>query len=105
MWRCGISAACYIAVHNKETLKTECKGKDTDMTTANAAHNATRVLAAGAEQRIDTVSARLIQTLERYQAYRATFADLRALTDRQLSDVGMTRSTLREAARRAVYGR
>ena len=53
----------------------------------------------------DTVSARLSQAWEKFRAYRATLADLRALTDRQLGDVGLTRATLREAARRAVYGR
>ena len=75
------------------------------MTTANAAQTAPRVLAAGAEQRIDTVSARLSQAWERFQAYRATLAGLRELTDRQLGDVGLTRATLKETARRAVYGR
>jgi uncharacterized protein YjiS (DUF1127 family) len=89
-----------------ETLKTESKGKDTDMTTANAATNARQVLAAGAEHgNNNTVSARLSQAWEKFRAYRATLADLRALTDRQLGDVGLTRATLREAAHRAVYGR
>ena len=75
------------------------------MTTANAAHNASQVLAAGAEQMTDTVSARLSQAWARYHAYRATLADLRSLTDRQLGDVGLTRGMLKETARRAVYGR
>ena len=75
------------------------------MTTANAAATARDVLAAGAEQRIDTVSARLSQAWGKFQAYRATLADLRSLTDRQLGDVGLTRATLKETARRAVYGR
>ena len=84
----GLGGVVYIAVHNKETLKTERRRKDTDMTTANAAQTAPRVLAAGAEQRNDTVAARPSQAWERFQAYRATLADLRALTDRQLGDVG-----------------
>ena len=75
------------------------------MTTANAASTAAGVLAAGAEQRIETASARLRQAWERFRAYRATLAELRALTDRQLGDVGLTRATLEETARRAVYGR
>ena len=75
------------------------------MTTANAAGTALPVLAAGAEQGNDTVAARLSQAWERFRAYRATLADLRALTDRQLGDVGLTRATLKETARRAVYGR
>lgn len=74
------------------------------MTTANAAATARNVLAAGAEQKIVTVSARVSQAWERFQAYRATLADVRSLTDRQLDDVGLTRATLKETARRAVYG-
>jgi uncharacterized protein YjiS (DUF1127 family) len=88
-----------------ETLKTESKGKDTDMTTVSAATTARQVLAAGAEHGTNTVSARLSQAWEKFRAYRATLADLRALTDRQLGDVGLTRGTLREAAHRAAYGR
>ena len=40
----------------------------------------------------------------RHRAYRATLAELGQLTDRQLSDTGMSRGALRTAARRAVYG-
>jgi uncharacterized protein YjiS (DUF1127 family) len=75
-----------------------------DMTTANAAGTALPVLAAGAEER-STVAARLGQAWRRFRAYRATRVDLKALTDRQLADVGLTRATVEEAARRAVYGR
>jgi uncharacterized protein YjiS (DUF1127 family) len=75
------------------------------MRTANAASSAPRVLAAGTEQRIENASARLRQAWERFQAYRTTIAELRALTDRQLGDVGLTRATLKETARRAVYAR
>ena len=35
----------------------------------------------------------LSQAWERFRAYRATLADLRSLTDRQLADVGLTRAT------------
>ena len=75
------------------------------MTTANAAGTALPVLAAGAEQRNDTVAARARQAWKRFRAYRATRVDLQALTDRQLADVGLTRATVEETARRAVYGR
>ena len=74
------------------------------MTTASVARIAPAVLAAGTERTVATVSERLIQVGERFLAYRETLADLRALTGRQLSDVGMTRATLKETARRAVYG-
>lgn len=72
------------------------------MTTANAA-TAPKFLAAGTEQ-MNTVSAKLGQAWEMFQSYRATLADLRGLTDRQLSDVGLSRGQLKETARRAVYG-
>ena len=74
------------------------------MTTANAAGTALSVLAAGAEQRNDTAAARVSRVWERFRTYRATLADLRSLTDRQLADVGLTRGKIKETARRAVYG-
>lgn len=39
-----------------------------------------------------------------FRAYRATRAELKALTDRQLSDLGIGRSGIGAIARRAVYG-
>ena len=75
------------------------------MTTAQLAGTALPVRAAGAEQRNDTVAARLSQAWKRFKAYRATRVDLQSLTDRQLADVGLTRATVDETARRAVYGR
>jgi len=75
------------------------------MTTAPAARFAPDVLAAGTERSTSTASERTVQAWERFLAYRETLADLRALTDRQLGDVGLTRATLKETARRAVCGR
>lgn len=43
-------------------------------------------------------------TWERYKAYRATFAELNALTDRQLTDLGIGRTSIKGVARRAAYG-
>ena len=74
------------------------------MTTANAAGSALSVLAAGAEHRNDIAAARVGLAWERFRTYRATLADLRSLTDRQLADVGLTRGKVKETARRAVYG-
>ena len=39
-----------------------------------------------------------------YRNFRRTLADLRALTDRHLADIGMERVDLKAIARRAVYG-
>ncbi len=40
----------------------------------------------------------------KYRAYRATLAQLSDLTDRELSDTGMSRNTIKTTAHRAVYG-
>lgn len=39
-----------------------------------------------------------------YQAYRATVQELKALTDRELADIGTTRSDAPRLAREAIYG-
>ena len=89
-------------MHIRETLNTDAT-KGQDMTTADAARTALPVLAAG-ERRTDTTAARLAQAWKRFRSYRVTLADLRALTDRQLADVGLTRGMVKETAHRAVYG-
>jgi uncharacterized protein YjiS (DUF1127 family) len=61
-------------------------------------------LAAGSERNLGTRGRSLRDAWSDYAAYRATLAELRDLTDRQLADVGATRATLRTFARRAVYG-
>ena len=57
-----------------------------------------------AEQMIGITAQGIRGTWERYKAYRATCAELNALTDRQLSDLGMGRKSIRAVAHRAVYG-
>lgn len=57
-----------------------------------------------AEQMIGITAQGIRGTWERYKAYRATCAELNALTDRQLSDLGMDRKAVRAVAHRAVYG-
>lgn len=39
-----------------------------------------------------------------FTTYRRTLAELRALTDKQLGDLGLSRDTLRTTAHTAVYG-
>ncbi len=74
------------------------------MTTATAARSALPVLAAG-ERRVGTAATRLGEARQKFRSYRATLRDLRALTDRQLADVGLTRDMVKETAHRTVYGR
>lgn len=40
-----------------------------------------------------------------YKTYRRTLAELRALTDRSLADLGMDRTALNTIAHQAVYGK
>jgi uncharacterized protein YjiS (DUF1127 family) len=96
--------AFIFALHNKETLKTERNGKETDMTTATTAQSHAGSLLAGAEQTAGTVAERLRASWQSFRAYRATLAELNGLTDRQLADAGIDRTALRETARGAAYG-
>jgi len=87
-----------------ETLNIERRRKDTDMTTAIAAKSDAGSLVAGVEHSAGSLAERVRQALRNYWAYRATLAELRTLTDRQLSDVGMTRAALPGTARGSIYG-
>lgn len=46
----------------------------------------------------------LVQRLADYRAYRSTLAELRALDDRSLADLGIHRSEIHRVAREAIYG-
>ena len=46
--------------------------------------------------------ARTLEDLRRARLERQTYAELSELSDRELDDLGLTRATLREAARRAA---
>ena len=45
------------------------------------------------------------ERLARYRHYRTTLDELSMLTDRDLADIGMERSSIRDIAREHVYGR
>jgi uncharacterized protein YjiS (DUF1127 family) len=62
------------------------------------------ILVSGAERSTGTWTARLGAAWENFRMYRATLAELRDLTDRQLSDLGMHRGELKRIAHEAVYG-
>ena len=57
-----------------------------------------------AEQMVGITTQGLRGAWERFKAYHATCAELNALTDRQLDDLGLGRKSIRSVARRAVYG-
>lgn len=48
--------------------------------------------------------ARLRQALRDYRAYRRTFDELNALSDRELADLNLSRLNIRDVARDCVYG-
>ncbi|MFD2175062.1 DUF1127 domain-containing protein [Rhodobacter lacus] len=51
------------------------------------------------------IVATLREGLARRKVYRQTLAELRSLSDRELSDLGMHRSMLTRIALEAAYGR
>jgi uncharacterized protein YjiS (DUF1127 family) len=79
--------------------------RNTEMTTASAAKSDAGFLVAEVERSAGSLLENARHAFATWRAYRATLGELNALTDRQLSDVGMTRATLPGSARRAVYGK
>jgi uncharacterized protein YjiS (DUF1127 family) len=102
---CFPAAGLFCSAQRLETLSTERNRKDTDMTTAIAARSGAGSLVAGAERTNGTFAETLRRAWTDYRAYRATLAELKDLTSRELSDVGLSRDALDRVAREAVYGR
>ncbi len=74
------------------------------MTTASAEQSIPGFLVADVERNAGTLTGSLRRAWSKFQAYRATLAELRDLTDRQLNDAGMSRDGIEPTAHRAVYG-
>ncbi len=47
---------------------------------------------------------RLVRAFKEWRLYRNTFAELDAMTDRELADLGLSRFEIPRVAREAVYG-
>jgi uncharacterized protein YjiS (DUF1127 family) len=47
---------------------------------------------------------RVRTAISQYQSYRHTLGELNSLNNRELADLGLARSNLRDAARTAAYG-
>lgn len=75
------------------------------MTTAIATASGAGVLATGSERALGTRHDGLRAAWNQYRAYRASIAELSALSDRHLADVGIARSAIRQHARGTVYGK
>lgn len=54
--------------------------------------------------RFTAVVASMITDLMNYRMYRKTIAELQNLNDRELSDLGLSRSEIKFSATKAVYG-
>lgn len=50
------------------------------------------------------IFARLRQAFDDHRKYLATYNDLNALSHRELADIGLSRLSVRDVAREAVYG-
>ncbi|MFW8635074.1 DUF1127 domain-containing protein [Cribrihabitans pelagius] len=61
--------------------------------------------ASGFSLRLRTAVSGLAQTWRQRMEYKRTVNELRALSDRELSDIGLHRSAIRGIARTQVYGR
>lgn len=72
------------------------------MTASMTAKSGSAYAAAGLSS--DGFLNRINRAWDNFRAYRATLAELRALTDRQLADLGLGRASIRAVAHRAVYG-
>jgi uncharacterized protein YjiS (DUF1127 family) len=73
------------------------------MTISIAATSAAGLVAAGAEPTA-AFAERLRRAWSDYRLYRATLAELRGLSNRDLSDIGLGAGDLNRSARSAVYG-
>ena len=75
------------------------------MTTTTLNPAAAGILATGTERSFGTSQNGPRGALDKYRAYRTSVSALKALTDRQLKDVGISRSAIRQHAMAAVYGK
>ena len=66
--------------------------------------NQTKAVQAGLSLEVSVVLHQLMQRVADYRAYRATVRELSRLSNGALTDLGIARSGIRAAARKAVYG-
>ncbi|SLN48414.1 DUF1127 domain-containing protein [Roseisalinus antarcticus] len=66
--------------------------------------NITNVLSGSLRDRMAAVSQSLRTRYENYKVYRETMSELRQLTERDLADLGLHESQVRDVALEAAYG-
>lgn len=67
--------------------------------------NATRIAPLGLGDRVVAVVASIRDAVRRRAVYRQTLRELNALTERDLSDLGLHKSMIHHVAREAAYGK
>lgn len=64
----------------------------------------TRAFSATLSQRISEARAAMADRYAKYSTYKVTLNELAALTDRDLTDLGINRSMIKSIAAEAAYG-
>jgi uncharacterized protein YjiS (DUF1127 family) len=67
--------------------------------------NTTRLARKGALDRLAVLKDGIVTALQQRRVYARTVAELNALSDRELADLGMSRLSIPEIAREAAYGK
>ena len=67
--------------------------------------NTTRMARKGVLDRLATFGDSIVTALQTRRVYLRTMAELNALTDRELADLGISRLAIRDIAHEAAYGK
>ena len=67
--------------------------------------NTTRIARKGFADRLGAVKDLVLSAISQRRVYARTVAELNSLTDRELSDLGISRLGITEIAREAAYGK
>ncbi|AZL60326.1 DUF1127 domain-containing protein [Tabrizicola piscis] len=67
--------------------------------------NTTRVARKGLLDRLLVLKDAAVVAIQQRRVFSTTVAELNALTDRELSDLGIARASIRSIAHEAAYGR
>jgi uncharacterized protein YjiS (DUF1127 family) len=67
--------------------------------------NTTRAARKGVLDRLAVLKDGIMTALQRRRIYARTVAELNALSDRELADLGMARFSIPDVAREAAYGK
>jgi uncharacterized protein YjiS (DUF1127 family) len=67
--------------------------------------NSTRIARKGLLDRVAVLKETITTAIQTRRVYTRTVAELNALTDRELSDLGISRLAITDIAREAAYGK